>query len=254
MRYFMTAVLTGLLTVLPIDASADNSDVPPSRSQVNPLTDAVGSAKSAVATLTTLSTSVTQKIGTMVTKVAAPTRNLPKSRRWPNQTVSVQLVDESTTSEELVLESPEKLSELYSFPAAAHYAWLSFGREGEPIPRDALTIYEGMKISANNAGNYEVCYQVEAPLAEITLRMQLHFQTQDGRTGTLTLAPVHIHAQPEEDANVTSQSFQIVQRGHSVALGLSHGQLKLQFKDDATPPMPPFSRTGTARFGAVPQK
>jgi len=115
-------------------------------------------------------------------------------------------------------------------------------------------IYEGMSISIRSNGNYEVRYQIEAPIAEITLRMQLHFQTTCGKTGTITLAPVHIHEEREEDRNVSSQSFLIVQRGNSETLRRAYCQLVTDLSDDAVPAVTPFSRTGTARFGAVPQK
>jgi hypothetical protein len=117
-----------------------------------------------------------------------------------------------------------------------------------------LTIYEGMSIEVYEGGNYEVRYQVEAPLVETTLRMQLQFRTIDSKVGTVTLAPVHLHEGRDDDRNVSSQSYQVVQRGHSVALGRAADHLRKDLNRIDTLPQAPFTRTGTTRFGAVPQK
>jgi hypothetical protein len=185
-----------------------------------------------------------------------PRSNTPRTR-WVTM-ATIRKVDESTEGNVEPAETPEKLCKLHAFPEAAHFAWLGFGREGEPIPRDQLTIYEGMQIAADCFGNYEVRYQVEAPLVEITLRMQLHFQTLTGKTGTITLAPIRISPQSDDDNNSTSQSFQVVHRGNSVAL--EHAMIELQNEccqgalSPLGPDCGPFSRTGTARFGAIPRK
>ena len=117
-------------------------------------------------------------------------------------------------------------------------------------------IYEGMKVSIYSNGNYEVRYQVEAPLAEITLRMQLHFHTPCGKTGTITLAPAHIHDDRDDDPNVSSQSFLVIQKGHSEALHRACGQLAQDIANDNVQSLAiaPFSRTGTTRFGSIPKK
>ncbi len=181
------------------------------------------------------------------------------SKPWTTRTVSVRPIDDSASDQADEAgtrgESTESPVASYSFSRAAHFAWLSFDREEQPLPRDVLTIYEGMTIDVFHGGNYEVRYQVEAPLVETTLRMQLQFRTNsNNKVGTVTLAPVNIHEGRNEDRHVSSQSYQVVQRGHSVALSRAAYHLREDINVIDTLPLPPFTRTGTTRFGAVPQK
>ena len=107
-------------------------------------------------------------------------------------------------------------SQVYEGPA--RFPWLGFDRDGSPIEEETLTIYEGMVVEVNEKGEFDLRFRVEAPLTQITLRMQLVIWDGDIRQGTITIPPIRIAPEPSNDPDSSSESFLVVYSGKSETL------------------------------------
>ena len=156
---------------------------------------------------------------------------------------------------------PKSFSQVFAGPA--RLPWWVFDRVGNPVEDDALVIYEGMEVTVNRKGEYDLRFRVEAPVAEITLRLQFAITSQDERTlakvhhGTITIPPIRISPETQEDLDSTSQSFIVTYSGKSETLK----QLLIPVCQKCNSDQPSrlsdhgiqLTRAGTARFGGPPR-
>lgn len=125
------------------------------------------------------------------------------------------------------------------FAAPAHFPLTEFGPEGESIEREGAVIYEGMRLSVDPEGRYELQFVVTTPALPTRLRLQLEIVHEIGaeaHTHTLTLPPIEI---PHGFSETGTSSFAVNARGFSPVL-----------RDAArTRSILEVRRMGTARFG-----
>jgi len=142
------------------------------------------------------------------------------------------------------------------FDDAAHFPLPEFGAYGELCPDNAVIIYEGMTLNLFRDGHYEIRFVVEAPQIPITLRLQLELRDRNKNRirVPITLPPVTLRPEANPDPHQPSRSWLITHEGRSRLLaGL--------VKDADTSPVNEghlkgvrVSRTGTVRFGTIPQR
>lgn len=106
----------------------------------------------------------------------------------------------------------------YVFEDPTRFEWLGFDRDGNPVPKDSLTIYEGMTLWMRHDGRFRIRFRAESPLTQVTIRMQLSIFQEGGAPGTITLPPIRISPTLTEDLNTTSQSFLVTYTGRSAVL------------------------------------
>lgn len=87
--------------------------------------------------------------------------------------------------------------EKFTFAAPAHFSFRGWGLRGEPYDAEGVIIYEGMTVSFDASGQYEVWFRANHPDRPATLRLQLQLQTRTGDWHTITLAPIAIGESPE---------------------------------------------------------
>jgi hypothetical protein len=114
---------------------------------------------------------------------------------------------------------------------------------GEHLFEDGVVIYEGMRFTAAADGHYEVRFTVSVPAMPVTLRLQLVFVDNTGRSFVLTLPPISIVPERSFEGNYLGSSYQIHHLGYSRLLAPSCTNLC-----NCT-----ILRQGTARFGSWPE-
>lgn len=158
----------------------------------------------------------------------------------------------------------KKTANVATFTRAAHFPMVGFSTHFERVTHNALVIYEGMTVSVSSDGTYQMRMVVEAPQVPVTVRMQLHFHqlpsadgpcqeaanttagTTDaasktpGSTTTITLVPMRFQPDPLRELGSPSNTYVVERQGFSPALRGINSRWNV-------------TRSGTARFGAVPR-
>ena len=153
-----------------------------------------------------------------------------------------------------------------TFDGPARFPWWEFDRWGNPIEYEALVIDEGMEVTMNDRGEYDIRFRLEAPAVEILLRMQLTIWGRDAdgvevSKGTITIPPMRIIPEDRSDLESISQSYLVTYSGKSAAL-----RREILYRMASNQPLSRpicggplcdsgirLTRSGTARFGGPPR-
>ena len=135
------------------------------------------------------------------------------------------------------------------FEGPCHFAYMGYTRYGEQVPRDAFVIYEGMSVIVSPDGKYEVSFVAESPRLPVVLRLQLQMTEriglQEHPRGTITLAPIVILPDRDQERHSPATMNRIRRTGYT------HLLRQILPEDDSTCYI---RRTGSARFGSIPEK
>lgn len=132
------------------------------------------------------------------------------------------------------------------FDTPAEFPRPGFTSLGGVFAKSGAVIYEGMTVSAEPSGRYEVRYVVESPKTPVILRLQLVVHQSGRPVGTLTLPPVTIVQDDESLPQEPSVAYLVRQKG------FSH-QLHRMLSTDPSGQTTSIVRAGTARYGGVPK-
>lgn len=144
------------------------------------------------------------------------------------------------------------------FHKAARFTQPRFDMYQQRLEGDGLLIYEGMKLTVDeNTGIYDLTFTATAPPTPVTIRMQLHFQRNDGFIEDpirLTLPPIRIEAD-QKATNDVGTTLRVNHRGYSELFQSKDRADSSDFKNHKDTPTIrknnfTIIRTGTARFGS----
>jgi len=94
------------------------------------------------------------------------------------------------------------------------FDWMGFDSSGSPIPRDRLTIYEGMTVWVYADGRFRIKFYAETPITVTTLRLQLQVSSSaTGMKGTITIPPIRLT--PVASNGETSKTYSVTYAGSS---------------------------------------
>ena len=164
------------------------------------------------------------------------------------------------------IDNPRQKPFSHTFDGPARFPWWEFDRQGNPIEYEALVIDEGMKVTMNDQGEYDIRFRLEAPTVEILLRMQLTIWGRGAggaevSKGTITIPLIRIIPEDRSDLDSVSQSYLVTYSGKSAAL---RREILCGMASNSPLSRPVcggplcdsgirLTRNGTARFGAPPR-
>ena len=117
---------------------------------------------------------------------------------------------------------------------------------------DVAVIHEGMRLIANERGDYQVRFNISMPAMPATLRLQLTVATDPppGRPIVLSLPPIPIEPEGISPEFYEPATYGVIVRGHSEPIRRQYDRvLAATLRTDAAGDPPPILRAGTARFG-----
>ena len=129
----------------------------------------------------------------------------------------------------------------FCFFSPANFPRREYGQKGENVDAGGLVIFEGMTLSTDAKGRYDLSFHTNTPDVPVTLRLQLLVKLEhDCAWHTITLAPIHIPGRNELKDDAKGQELQHhVRTGDIAAMrGLTCGSKILEIR-----------REGSARFG-----
>lgn len=142
----------------------------------------------------------------------------------------------------------------FVFEKPAHVAWLGFDRNGTATEREAVVIHDGMIVRVNDEGKFDVRFRMEAPLAKITLLMELNVWNGNRHEGKITLPPIRLHPERLDDADISSQSVLVEYTGHSEVLKRLGRQVLIPTRDQRSPNSIAAAETALAHQAKVGQE
>ena len=190
-------------------------------------------------------------------------------------------LEESLRSDELVprLEEVYKEARAFDFPSSARFTIPRFDRKGGEFEDDGAVIYEGMRFVVEDSGNYEVRFLVSTPAMPVLLRLQLHVPCTDRGEHTITLPPIDLPPYTNAKGHYEAATWKVRHVGHSPIIARAGtrvdkpwvfaweeeqarkggGETAETFKShvndkpDGLDHLVSIRRSGTARFGSVPE-
>jgi hypothetical protein len=137
------------------------------------------------------------------------------------------------------------------FDCAASFPLREFGACGEFFEEDGAIIHEGMRIVANDRGDYIVRFNVSTPAMPVTLRLQLTMKVPGtGRTIRLTLPAIEVKPDGSSPEFYKPAPYGVSVVGHSAAIA-EHFQKIRTISPAQCEDREILSRAGTARFGVA---
>ena len=169
----------------------------------------------------------------------------------------------------------------FTFDRPANFPIPGFDLEGCPADQPGIVIYEGMRVTFREKGEYDVLMTVTIPDRPVTLRMQIELElsaTAPGLGGhdrgappikyTLTLPPIELNPVqrtidldlgPPPLRNTSRLSFHINHEGYSSLIDdlteeICSGRGKVEHTHEVLTKSLNVHRRGTARFGTTPPR
>jgi hypothetical protein len=135
------------------------------------------------------------------------------------------------------------------FDCAATFPLKEFGTCGEVYEEDGAIIHEGMRIVANERGDYLVRFNVSTPAMPVTLRLQLRMNPPGaGRRIALTLPAIEVWPLGSSPEFYKPAVYGVSVVGHSAAIA-EHFQKIRKISPAQCGDWEILSRGGFARFG-----
>jgi hypothetical protein len=137
------------------------------------------------------------------------------------------------------------------FDCAATFPLREFGTCGEVYEQDGAIIHEGMRIVANERGDYLVRFNISTPAMPVSLRLQLRMNVPGtGRKIWLTLPPIEVKPDGSSPEFYKPAAYGVSVVGHSAAMA-EHFQKIRKISPAQCEDREILSRAGTARFGVA---
>ncbi len=112
----------------------------------------------------------------------------------------------------------------YVFDTPAFFPRTGYDSQGHAIVFDGLVIYEGMKLTWNERGEYTVRFTAERPTVPTTLRLQFLVWNRESRVWqTVTVPPIKI--EPRGEDNSATVDIVVPTDRQDTAVGTSNGKL-----------------------------
>ncbi len=112
----------------------------------------------------------------------------------------------------------------YVFDRPAFFPRTGYDSQGHAIAFDGLVIYEGMKLTWNERGEYTVRFTAERPTVPTTLRLQFLVWDRKSRVWqTVTVPPIKI--EPRGEDNSATVDIVVPTDRQDTAVGTSNGKL-----------------------------
>jgi hypothetical protein len=107
---------------------------------------------------------------------------------------------------------------VHTFSMPCQFENGGFDSTGTKVPRDPISIYDGMKIWVNRNGEYKIRFRADVPRIPVVIRVQLHLQRSgpNEKLGVITLPPIRLN--PDGSEETPSRQFVITVQGTSDTL------------------------------------
>ena len=187
---FSRRLCSGLVWLACCSVTFGQDDIPPSPADAKPAADEKPAAKPTTPVIP----------NTVSTLLRRP--NDPQLEVRPVELVGTESIDTVDAPWFQVFDDP------------ASFDWMGFDSSGSPIPRDRLTIYEGMTVWVYADGRFRIKFYAETPITVTTLRLQLQVSSSaTGMKGTITIPPIRLT--PVASNGETSKTYSVTYAGSS---------------------------------------
>jgi hypothetical protein len=151
--------------------------------------------------------------------------------------------------------SPDAANEKsFVFQQPAYFPQPGFGSNGCPIELDPAIIYEGMRIVHRREGTFSIHFTATRPNTAVRLRLQFQILDAAGNfKGTITLPIITLRPATDDLTDPGTRTYHVQHDGYSETIReMWCGKNPIHQCVDPTPFIR-FARSGTARFGTMPE-